>query len=190
MNIVAFFGSPRIGGNTDLLLGEVIRGLGTAAAGLTRFDLNLMEIQPCQNCGGCDETGECVLRDDMDRVYPAIRTAERIVLAAPIFFSGVSAQAKAMIDRCQALWCEKYLLNRPIVAGPGGRRGLFVTVGGMKMARHAECANSTATAFFRTVSVPEHLFLPYRGVDAKGAILHHPTAMREAFEAGQALARP
>jgi hypothetical protein len=102
----------------------------------------------------------------------------------------VSAQAKVMIDRCQALWCEKYLLNRPLAAGPAGRKGLFLTVGGMKMAKHAECANSTATAFFRTLSVPEHAFLPFRGVDAKGAILHHPTALQDAFAAGEALARP
>lgn len=189
MKVVAFAGSPRKEGNTDLLLAEAIRGVEEAGHAVEIFRLNLLKIRPCQNCGGCDETGACIIDDDMARVSAAIRGAARVILASPIFFSGVSAQAKAMIDRCQAFWCEKYLLKRPIPAGPEGRRGLFIAVGGMKMPAHAECANSTVTAFFRTVSVPEHVFLPYRGVDAKGAILRHPTALADALEAGRALAR-
>jgi multimeric flavodoxin WrbA len=187
MDIVAFFGSPRKDGNTSLLLQEAIRGVEEAGHGVKVFKLNLMKIRPCQNCGGCDETGACILEDEMSEVYTAIRAAARIILASPIFFSGVSAQAKAMIDRCQAFWCEKYLLKKPIPAGPEGRRGLFITVGGMKMAKHAECASSTVTAFFRTVSVPEHATLVYRGIDAKGAIREHPTALAEAYAAGRDL---
>jgi multimeric flavodoxin WrbA len=189
MEILAIYGSPRKDGNTSLLLDEALRGAREDGGSVRSLRPNLMKIRPCQNCGGCDETGACIMKDDMEEVYAAIRACPRIVLASPIFFSGVSAQAKALIDRCQALWCEKYLLKRPIPAGPEGRRGLFIAVGGMKMASHADCANSTATAFFRTVSVPEHAFLPYRGVDAKGAILHHPTAMRDAYAAGRELAR-
>jgi multimeric flavodoxin WrbA len=189
MDVTAFSGSPRPGGNTSLLLAAAVRGAEEAGGAVRTFTLNLLKIRPCQNCGGCDETGICVMRDDMDEVAAALREASRIIIASPIFFSGVSAQAKAMIDRCQAFWCEKYLLKRPIPPGPHGRKGLFITVGGMQNPRHAECANSTVTAFFRTVSVPEHAMLAYRGVDAKAAILHHPTAMAEAYAAGRELAR-
>jgi len=188
MRVTAFLGSPRKDGNTSILLGEALRGVREGGHTVRLFRLALMKIRPCLNCGGCEEDGGCIIEDDeMGKVYAAIREADRIVLASPIFFSGVSAQAKAMIDRCQALWCEKYLLRREIPAGPEGRKGLFLTVGGMKTVKHAECANSTATAFFRSVSVPEHAFLPFRGVDAKGAIRQHPTALQEAYEAGKAL---
>lgn len=188
MRVIAFLGSPRKDGNTSILLGEAIRGVQEAGHAVRLLKVAQMKIRPCLNCGDCEESGECIIKDDeMPKVYAAIREADRIILASPIFFSGVTAQAKAMIDRCQALWCEKYLLKREIPAGPAGRKGLFLTVGGMKMLKHAECANSTVTAFFRSVSVPEHAFLPFRGVDAKGAIRQHPTALQEAYEAGKAL---
>jgi multimeric flavodoxin WrbA len=149
-----------------------------------------MNIMPCQNCGGCEETGTCVYEDDMSQVYEAIRTADRIILASPVFFFSVSAQAKAMIDRCQAFWCEKYLLKKPIPEGPYKRKGLLLLVAGMKDkigTTGIECSEKTAKAFFRTVSVPEHITLGYTGVDAKGEILKHPTALKEAYDAGKEL---
>jgi multimeric flavodoxin WrbA len=183
MNIIAFLGSPRKDGNTELLLKEVIRGIEESGLKVHVFNLNLMNISPCQNCGGCDETGICVIEDDMVQVHDAIRTADRIILASPIFFFGLSAQVKTMIDRCQAFWCEKYLLKKPIPEGPYGRKGLLLLVGGQKKEIGIQCAEATAKAFFRTVSVPEHKTLGFLGIDAKGAILRHPTALREAHEA-------
>ena len=188
MRVTAFLGSPRKDGNTSILLQQAVRGVTESGHEVQTFDLARMKIRPCQNCGGCDETGACVIVDDeMGQVYPAIREASRIILASPIFFAGLTAQTKAMVDRCQAFWCEKYLLNRAIPAGPEGRKGLFLTVGGMKTGKGLECGGASATAFFRTVSVPEHASLGYRPIDAKGAIREHPTALQEAYEAGKAL---
>ncbi len=189
MKTIAFLGSPRKDGNTELLLKEAVRGVEeTSGAGVKIFSLNLMNIKPCQDCGGCEETGECILDDDMTKIYPEIRTADRIIFASPIFFFGLSAQSKAMIDRCQSFWCEKYLLRKPIPPGKDGRKGLLIVVGGMKKDIGVECADATAKAFFRTVSVGEHKVLSFLGVDAKGAILKHPTGLKDAFEAGRALA--
>jgi NAD(P)H-dependent FMN reductase len=146
-----------------------------------------MDIRPCQNCGGCDETGVCVINDAMAAIYGAIRKADRIIVAAPIFFFGLSAQTKIMIDRCQAFWCEKYLLKRSIQAGPYGRKGLLLLVGGMKNDTGVSCSEATARAFFRSVSVPEHVTLSFLGVDRSGAIADHLTAMAEGREAGRKL---
>lgn len=184
---IAFFGSPRKDGNTDLLLQEAVKGIESAGLSVKIFRLNLMNIKPCQNCGGCEETGECIINDDMAEIYRDIRTADRVVLASPIFFFSLSAQSKTMIDRCQSFWCEKYLLKKPIPGGEYGRKGLLLLVGGMKKEIGIQCAEATAMAFFRTISVPEHKTLSYLGVDAKGAILEHPAALREAFEAGRNL---
>ncbi len=191
MKTIAFLGSPRKNGNTELLLKEVIRGVKEkSAAVVSVFNLNLMNIKPCQDCGGCEKTGECILDDDMNKIYPEVRAADRIILASPIFFFGLSAQSKTMIDRCQSFWCEKYLLKKPIQSGIFGRRGLLVLVGGMKKDVGIECSDASAKAFFRTISVPEHKVLSFLGVDAKGAILAHPTALKEAFEAGRDLVSP
>jgi len=189
MNIIAFLGSPREEGNTELLLREAVKGAEETGARVQIFRLNSMNIMPCQNCGGCEETGTCIYNDDMTQIYEAIRNADRIILASPIFFLGVSAQTKGMIDRCQAFWCEKYLLKKPISEGPDKRKGLLLLVGGMKGkigTTGMECAENTAKAFFRTINVSEHKTLGYREIDAKGEILKHPAALKEAYEAGKA----
>ena len=198
MKVIAFLGSPRKDGNTELLLSEAIKGIVASGDSTGReisgsavqvFNLNLMKISPCQDCGGCDETGKCIVEDEMSQIYNAIRTADRIILASPVFFSGLSAQAKIMIDRCQAFWCEKYLLKKPIPEGKFGRKGLLLLVGGMEKEDGIKCSEATAKAFFRTISVPEHKTLSFLGVDAKGAILKHPSALKDAYEAGRELVR-
>jgi multimeric flavodoxin WrbA len=187
MKIVAFLGSPRKNGNTELLLKESTRGITDSGFEVQTFNLNRMKIRPCQNCGGCNETGICKFKDDMGLIYTTIREFHRFILASPIFFFSLSAQAKIMIDRCQAFWCEKYLLKRPIVNDQYGRKGLLLLVAGMTKGNIFECAEATAKAFFRTISVPEHKTLSYMGVDTKGEILKHPTALKDAYEAGKEL---
>jgi multimeric flavodoxin WrbA len=187
LKIIAFNGSPRPGGNTEILLTEALKPLRESGHDITVFKLNNLDIKPCQDCGGCATTGICIQKDNMQKVFDAIREADRIILASPIFFFGVSAQAKAMIDRCQAFWCEKYLLKKVIPEGPHGRKGLLLLVGGMTKEEGMECAGGTAKAFFRTVSVPVHETLRFSGVDAKGEILKHPTALKDAYEAGKRL---
>ena len=196
MKVFAFNGSPRKGGNIDLLLAEAEKAV-TAAGGAghadraghewRRFDLNAMNIRPCQDCGGCEKTGECVIKDDMVEIRQAIRDADRIILASPVFFFGLSAQAKAVIDRCQAFWCEKYLLKRPLPEGHFGRKGLLLFVGGMKKEIGIQCSETTARAFFRTISVPEEETLGFLGVDEKGAIAQHATALGDVYRAAERL---
>ncbi len=187
MKVLAFNGSPRKNGNTEILLKETVRGIEDSGSSVDVLQLNLMNIKPCQDCGNCNETGKCIFEDDMGKVYTAIRNADRIILASPIFFFALSAQAKLMIDRCQSLWCEKYLMNKPVEKGPYGRKGLLLLVGGMKKDVGVQCSEACAKAFFRTVSVPEHEMLFYLNIDAKGDISKHPSALHEAYEAGRKL---
>jgi multimeric flavodoxin WrbA len=184
LKIIAFNGSPRKGGNTEELLNAAIKGTGMD---VTTYSLQGMDISPCLNCGGCNETGICTVEDGFQEVYTAIREADRIIFASPVFFMGITAQAKTLVDRCQSFWCEKFLLGKDVPAGEFGRKGLVLMVGGMKKERGMNCAAGQAVAFLRTVSVPENETLKYMGVDAKGDILKHPTAIKEAQEAGKRL---
>lgn len=187
MKVLAFNGSPRVEGNTEILLNEALRAIDSSQHELIRFDLNRLNIQACQDCGGCEQTGRCVIDDDMTQIYEAIRTADRFILASPIFFFALSAQTKLMIDRCQAFWCEKYLLKKAIEPGIYGRKGLLIMVGGMKKEIGVQCGEATAKAFFRTISVPEHETLSFLEIDEKGAILKHPDYLQKTFEAAKAL---
>ena len=189
MKVAAFIGSPRPEGNTDILLQEALKPIHAAGHEVLLFKLNYLNIKPCQDCGGCTKTGTCVIQDGMAEIYEAIRTADRFIVASPIFFFSLSAQTKAMIDRCQALWCEKYLLKKDIPAGPHGRKGLLLVAAGMKKDDAVKCADTVAKIFFRTISVPTHEMVSALGADAKGDVLSDPLALKEACEAGKRLLR-
>ena len=76
MKVAAFNGSPRVGGNIEMLLAETIRPIEDAGHEVATFRLNEMNIRPCQDCGGCEGTGRCVQADDMasiSRCDPRIR---------------------------------------------------------------------------------------------------------------------
>ena len=188
LKVLGIAGSPRRGGNTDLLLAEVMKGAASRGAEVKTLILSDLQISPCQHCDTCLKTGNCKINDDMQMVYDKLMEADRIVLASPIQFMTVTAQAKAMIDRCQALWARKYVLNRPPLGSePGKKRGLFVSVGGRKAANLFEPALVTIKSLFNTLDIAYAGELVFRGVDEKGAIKEHPGALKQAFLAGQKL---
>ena len=108
MKVLGIYGSPRKGGNTDQLLDKTLEVAQGAGADTSEIYARRLKISGCLECGGCDKTGECVVNDDMQTVYPLLEKSNVIILAAPIFFYGVPAQAKALIDRSQASWSSEY----------------------------------------------------------------------------------
>jgi len=187
MKVLGIAGSPRRGGNTDLLLAEVLKGAASRGDKVKTIILSNLKIAPCQHCDGCLETGRCKVEDDMQMVYAELKEADRIVLASPIQFMGVTAQAKAMIDRCQVLWARKNVLEIPPLGNQRERKGLFISVGGRRVANLFEPALATVKSWFRTLDVTYAGDLLFPGVDEKGAIAKHPNALHEAFLAGQKL---
>jgi len=187
VKVLGIAGSPRRGGNTDLLLAEVLKGAAAKGAEVKTIVLNDLDMTPCQHCDACFEKGVCRFDDDMQMVYKELERADRIVLASPVQFMGVSAQAKIMIDRCQALWARKYVLKIPPLGDRRPRKGLFVAVGGMKLANLFEPSLAIVRALFKVLDIEYAGDLLFSGVDAKGAIKNHPTALKDAFTAGQKL---
>ncbi|OGP58442.1 MAG: NADPH-dependent FMN reductase [Deltaproteobacteria bacterium RBG_13_52_11b] len=188
LKVLGIFASPRKGGNTDLLLEEALKGAQSEGAQVERLRLTDFAITPCRECHGCDESGNCVILDDMQKIYPKLLEADLIILASPIFFYGVTAWAKALIDRSQALWSRKYLLKDPSLGKDGKRRkGFLISVGATKGPRVFEGAILTAKYFFDVLNAEYSGELVFRGVDGKGEILKHPEALKQAFEAGRRL---
>lgn len=190
MKVLGIAGSPRRGGNTDLLLDEALRGAKDAGAEVEKIYARNYKIAPCIECNGCFKRGECVIKDEMQQIYPKLLEADRIIFASPIFFMGITGWAKALIDRCQALWARKYILKEPVVAPErkSQRRGIFISVGGTKGKSLFAGAIRTIKIFFDAMDVAYSGGLFYRKVDDKGEIREHPTALQEAYEAGQKLA--
>ena len=188
MKVLGIFGSPRRGGNTEILLEEALKGAEKEGAKVERLYLNDFTITPCKECHGCDDTGNCIILDEMEKVYPKLLEADVVILASPIFFYGVTASAKALIDRSQALWARKYLLKDPSLGKEGKKRkGFFISLGATKGQKIFEGAILTVKYFFDVFNAEYVGELLFRGVEAKGDILRHPEALQQAFEAGRRL---
>jgi len=187
MKVLGIAGSPRRDGNTDLLLAEVMRGTASKGAEVKTIVLNDLKITPCQHYDFCLKTGKCKINDDMQMVYREMEEADRIVLASPIQFMGLTAQMKAMIDRCQALWARKYVLKVPPLGDERQRKGLFVSVGGRKGPKIFEPARVVVKSFLAVLNITYTGELLFHSTDEKGAIARHPDALSQAFLAGQKL---
>jgi multimeric flavodoxin WrbA len=188
LRVLGIAGSPRRDGNTDHLLREVVAGASSQGAQTKTITLSELNISPCRHCDGCIKTGKCVIDDDMQWIHTDLREADRIVLASPIFFMGVTAQTKAMIDRCQALWVIKYVLKIPVALNPENKRtGYFVSVGGTRLHHLFEPATATVKSWFTTLDISYAGELVFPGIDERAAIDLHPSALRDAFVFGQKL---
>jgi multimeric flavodoxin WrbA len=97
--VLVFKSSPRQNGNSSLLAEQSIAGAKAAGAEVESFSLHMMDIRPCDACDVCQETGVCVLKDDMQMLYPKLKEADAIILASPIYWFTISAQLKLFIDR-------------------------------------------------------------------------------------------
>ena len=102
MKVLAISSSPRKGGNSDVLCDEFLKGAAEKGHQVEKIRLAEKKIAPCLACYGCNETHVCVRKDDMAEVLAALKGADVIVLASPVYFYSVCAQMKTMIDRCLA----------------------------------------------------------------------------------------
>ena len=188
VKVLGIFGSPRREGNTDLLLREALKGAAGEEAHVEEIHLCDFKITPCRECLSCFKDGACVIPDDMQGIYPRLLEANIIIFASPIFFYGITGWAKAMVDRCQALWSRRYVLHDPALEDEGTKRkGFFISVGGTKGQRMFEGAALTVKYFFDAFNTDYAGDLLFRGVDACGDILKNPEALPQAFAAGKHL---
>ncbi|MFH1006707.1 MAG: flavodoxin family protein [Candidatus Latescibacterota bacterium] len=188
MKVLGICGSPRREGNTELLLDRALLGAKERGADVEKIVLSTLDIHPCRHCDGCAQTGLCVVQDDMQGMYERFRKLDALILSAPVFFMGPTAQTKAMMDRCQCLWVAKYVLNSPIVPEGITRKSLLLSVGGSTRPHLFRPLRTIVQAVFATLDVAYGNERCFAGVDQKGTVREHPTALTQAYEAGAELA--
>ena len=132
MTVLGISTSPRLNGNSDLLLRRALAGAESAGAEVEYVRLTDLKIGPCIECNSCFATGVCVLEDDYPELLKKILGADRLIFATPVFFMSVCAQAKMLIDRGQCLWAAKYILKKSPIAEKDDREAMVIAVGGSK----------------------------------------------------------
>ena len=186
IKVLGIYGSPRKGGNTDLLLDQILEGAQAAGAEVESIYARKLKISGCIECGSCDDTGECAVHDDMDTVYPLLQEADVIFLASPNFFYSVTAQVKLLIDRSQAMWSKKLLEKTPEQRQTyDSGKGYMICVGATKGKNLFLGVELIAKYFFDALDMSYEGGLLIDRVEAKGEILKHPDAMERAFNLGK-----
>ena len=190
LKLLAVAGSPRRGCNTDRLLNEAIAGAAGQGILVKQVILADLDISPCQHCDACIQLGgRCVIEDDMQQIHQDIREFDRFIISSPVFFMGVTAQAKAMIDRCQALWVMKNVLNLPVrLKADSKRKGIFISAGGTGYANLFQGSVTTVKSWYKTLDIEYSGELLLPGIDSCNALTEHPAFLKEAFLLGQQLA--
>ncbi len=151
-------GSPRPDGNTMALARLLLDALPGGCEALSAYDLS---VAPCAACGGCAESGLCVLDDAMSAVWEGIARADLIVIASPLHFTSLTAPMVSIISRWQSCWHSR----RP----PGDRRrlGAVVATGGSRYPGMFDCARRVALAGFTTIGVELCGILSASGMDGE-----------------------
>ena len=150
MLVLGLQGSPRKKGNTNYLLSAFMEAVGKRGVQTHIVDVTQKNIEPCKEYVVCEKKGFCPINDDVkDEIYPLMRRAEVVVIATPIFFYNMTAQLKAVIDRCQTFWARKYKLK---LKDPGAsmRRGFLLAVGASTKGKNLfDGLHLTARVLFR-----------------------------------------
>ena len=183
MKVLGILGSPRRGGNTEILLDETLRGASARGGSCEKLVLRDLKIAPCLEIYECAKEGVCAIKDDMHDIVPKLLQAERLIIASPIFFYGVTALAKAMIDRCQSLWARKYILKLQL-SQVSDRRGAFISVAATRGQKLFDGAKLTVKYFFDAIDVIYSDELLVRGADTRGEVRSQPEAIQAAYELG------
>lgn len=155
---------------------------------MSRIDLCRLHIAPCTACDACWKTGICVVQDDYQTLFPALLSADALVLASPLYFLGVSGWAKAMMDRCQCLWARKHILHHPLPPTRDGRPrcGAFLATAGSTSSPFAG-AVATVKAWLQVLDAIYVGSVLRGGLEQAGAIAHDEEAIAQAGRLGRLL---
>ena len=132
MKVLGIVGSPRKGGNTEIMVEEALAAAREAGAETEIVLVADKKIEGCDSCRTCFETDKCKIKDDMQPLYEQMEAADAIILGTPVYFHNVSAQLKAIMDRTFVLLIKTRLKGKvaaPITAlrriGAGTTRNLL-----------------------------------------------------------------
>ena len=174
MNILILAGSPRMGGNTDLLVEAFVKG-ASQKHHVEVVSVHDYKVNPCMGCNACfkSESNSCVQKDDMSLIYEKMAVADMLVIASPVYFYGLSAQLKAVIDRFHNPIRDTYHIKKTalLLVGAASLPELFDGI----LAQYRLCLN-----FFKLEDTGRVLV---RGIKDKGDI-QNTEAIQKANELG------
>ncbi len=187
MKILGINGSPRIKGNTDILLDKSLEaaqdmGWKTEKIFLNQLDITLPQEEEYYKV---NQEGLSPLDDDMKIIYKKVKECEGIIIASPIFFGSLSAQTKLMIDRFQCVWISKNILKKDLFTQR--KEGAFICTSAANRIDFFQNAKAVVRNLFQVIKVryTGELFCP--GLEQKGEVKKHPEFLDRAYDLGKTM---
>jgi multimeric flavodoxin WrbA len=191
MKVLGIYGSPRKGGNSDQLLDKALEGARSTGAEIATVYARKLKMSGCIECGGCEKTGTCVVKDDMQLVYPLMAEADVIIIASPIFFYGLTSQVKAIIDRSQAMWSKRMLEKNAEQRKTYDKgKGYLIAVAATKGKNLFDGVQMVAKYFFDALDMSYEGGLFLRGLEKRKDVLEDPETIQKAFDFGIKVVSP
>ncbi|MFO8034614.1 MAG: flavodoxin family protein [Candidatus Bipolaricaulota bacterium] len=186
LHVVGVAGSATRAGNSDRLLDEALRGAGKEGAHVERVVAAELAIEPCRACDACRNTGRCIINSKAEEVHDKLRAADAVVLSSPVYFGGLPAQLKALIDRTQVQHWAWLARGAP----PPSRPALLLTVAGRPHMNAALAGiRTTAAAWLAVLGFQVWQTQGYPGLDTPDAAASQASILAELEELGRDLAR-
>ncbi|MFZ7127275.1 MAG: flavodoxin family protein [Desulfobacterales bacterium] len=179
MLVLGLQGSPRRKGNTHFLLSTFLSEAEKLGAATRMLEVDRMNIVPCKEYVVCEKRGYCPIEDDVrDEIYPLLREADLIVAGTPVFFYNMTAQLKAVIDRCQVFWSRKYRFH---LRDPKHRvkQGILLSVAATRGKKLFDAIHLSLQNFFDAVDARYSEHLTYRGIEGPKDMRAHPTVRED-----------
>ena len=189
MRVLGIMGSPRIGGNSDLLLDRALAGAREAGAEVEKIILNRKKISGCQDCKECNETGLCALKDDMPEIHRKILEADAVIHSGPVYFWSMTSQMKAYLDRWCAFFDADWNWHKAYYPRMKGKRiGLITVCGDVNV----HTADPMVHSFKTTADFTKLRWIGAVMASAteQGEIAGNEVAQNEAYELGRRASQP
>ena len=176
--VLILSGSPRKGGNSDILCDEFQKGAESVGNQVEKIFVAEQKISPCTGCYYCkDHDGKCVFQDGMADLLQKVIDCEVLVLSSPVYFYSISAQLKGIIDRCVARWTE--IKNKDLY---------YIATSAEDDEDTLDTTLACFHGFAKCIDGYEEKGTLYgKGVYGKGEVLHRPELMKIAYEMGQSV---
>jgi multimeric flavodoxin WrbA len=191
--VIGILGSPLTEGNTALLLDRALKGAEDAGCIVEKIIVVNLDLQACQEMMFCIDHDTCIIDDDMQAMYPKFRELEGLIVATPVMTMGIPGKLKSFIDRFQVFFMAKYMRKKSLVSDERKkkRKGLFISISGMKIPEVFVGAKLTIKAFFEIIDCQYSDELLVNDMDTIRNLRERPdlldAAYRKGFELGKSI---
>jgi multimeric flavodoxin WrbA len=189
MKVLGIMGSPRVGGNSDILLSQALAGAKAAGADVEKIILDRKNISGCKDCKKCNKMGVCAVKDDMADIQKKILDAYAVIHSVPVYFWSMTGQMKTYLDRWCVFFDAEWKWQKIYYPQMRAKRIGLITVCGDP---NIHTTDPIVHSFKSTADMTKLTWLGAVMATAndKGDINENEAALKEAYELGRKAATP